>query len=29
VNAEPSALEGGVVRYRSADGMGEVMLNRP
>src|SRR3984957_14547488 len=29
MNAEPSALEGGVVRYRSADGMGEVMLNRP
>jgi enoyl-CoA hydratase/carnithine racemase len=29
MNAEPSALEGGVVRYRSADGMAEVMLNRP
>jgi enoyl-CoA hydratase/carnithine racemase len=29
MNAEPSALEGGVVRYRSADGMAEVMLSRP
>lgn len=29
MSAEPSALEGGVVRYRSADGMAEVMLNRP
>lgn len=29
MNAEPSALEGGAVRYRSADGMAEVTLNRP
>jgi enoyl-CoA hydratase len=29
MNAEPSALEGGAVRYHSADGMAEITLNRP